>query len=175
VIGPCVDVTDLGAALSTLTRLAVLDLQHFAGLPDAGMRVLADLTKLTQITFCGCFLVTDEGVRAVARLPALSSLLLESGHVTDKGLRMLSSCVTLTQLSLCGCTVTNEGLRALRTLKSLAELILFGCSNVTAEGHTPRPRDCLRAHAGTLQLRVGRPLITCSTTSCLAISFIIRP
>ena len=134
VIGGCPAVTDLGA-LSTLTHLSVLNLQHFWNLPDAGMRVLANLNTLTEIILCGCQLVADEGVREMARLPALSSLMLDSQHVTDKGLRMLSGCVTLTRLTFGMFTVvTNEGLRALRTLKSLTELTLFSNSKVTAEG-----------------------------------------
>ena len=133
--------------------------------------MLANLTTLTELNLFGCQLVTDVGVTEVARLPALSSLVLGSGHVTDKGLLVLSSCVTLTQLIFCGATVvTNEGLRALRTLTSLAELGISKFSTVTAEGlrilsvlpalATIRLRDCSQVADEEVQALSGLTHLT---------------
>jgi hypothetical protein len=80
--------------------------------------------------------LTDEGMRAVSSLPALSSLCLcWCDKVTNVGLRAVSNCTSLTELNIARCTkVTNVGLRELRGLIELTELNLNYCRNVTDVG-----------------------------------------
>ena len=80
--------------------------------------------------------LTDQGLRAVSSLPALTSLCLSwCNKVTDEGLRGVSNCTALTSLNLSCCTkVTNVGLRELRCLTALTELNLYYCRNVTDVG-----------------------------------------
>jgi hypothetical protein len=80
--------------------------------------------------------LTDESLRAVSVLPALTSLDLTGCHlVTARGLRALSSCTTLTSLNLTCCNkVTDKTLRAVSILPALTSVDLRGCDKVTAAG-----------------------------------------
>jgi hypothetical protein len=53
---------------------------------DEGVRaVVSSCTALTELNLQGCRNVTDEGVRAVSSIPALTSLNLAGSKVTDAG------------------------------------------------------------------------------------------
>jgi hypothetical protein len=91
----------------------------------------------------------------VGRFPAITSLefKLVSNHawnaMTDEGMRAVCSLTALTTLDLAWCVlVSDEGLRAvIRNLTALTVLNLPGCMHVTSEGlqavsycaHHPRP------------------------------------
>jgi internalin A len=85
--------------------------------------------------------VTDEGVRWLVNLPALTALDLSGSVVTDRGVEMLSgcsaecgACPALTTLKLRYCErVTNGAMWALRNLTTLTDLDI-GFTSVTDEG-----------------------------------------
>jgi hypothetical protein len=85
--------------------------------------------------------VTDEGMKAVSQLAALTSLNLPcyhaKGKVTSEGLRAISSLPALTRLNLSGRAVTNKGLMAVSNIRTLTTLNLRGCSKVTDKGLRP--------------------------------------
>ena len=63
-----------------------------------------------------CYKVTDEGVRAVSTVPALTSLRLFGCYITNEGVLALSSLPALTHLNLRYCGyVTAAGVQALRS------------------------------------------------------------
>jgi internalin A len=74
--------------------------------------------------------VTDEGVRWLVNLPALTALDLSAQPVTDRGVEMLAGCSTecggcpaLTSLELDWCDkLTNTAMWALRNLTTLTSL-----------------------------------------------------
>jgi hypothetical protein len=107
-----------------------------AALTDEGVRSVSSLPALTFLNLSWCHNVTDEGMRAVSSCTALKSLnLFVCARVTDAGVRAVSSCTSLTFLDLAGCTsLTDEGLRALSNCTSLTYLSLWGCYMVTDAG-----------------------------------------
>ena len=107
---------------TTCTRLRVRD-----GVTDEMMHALCG--RLPKLVFMNLFQVaslTDDGLRAVGGLTALTELKLnDCSNITDAGLTELSSLSALTTLSLYGCTkVTDVGLRNLSSLTALTELFL---------------------------------------------------
>jgi hypothetical protein len=84
--------------------------------------------------------VTNEGLRAVSRRPALTSLDLTCCFkVTDEGLRAVSCRLTLTSLHLNRCNITNEGLRAVSRLPALRSLNLTDCHRYPNLNPNPNP------------------------------------
>jgi hypothetical protein len=79
----------------------------------------------------GVGMLTDQGLRAVSILPALTSLNISSWQVSDEGVRAVSSLPALTSLSLSWCDVTSEGLRAVSRMPALTFLDISRCEKVT--------------------------------------------
>jgi hypothetical protein len=107
-----------------------------AALTDQGLRAVSSLPALTFLDLTMCRNVTDEGVRAVvSTCTALQSLNLTCCTVTDEGVRAVSSCTALQSLNLWYCTkLTDEGVRAVSSLPALQSLSLRGCREVTDVG-----------------------------------------
>jgi hypothetical protein len=135
------------AHLVGLPRLAELDLggRHLGGslrlepvpIADAGLAQIARIASLRRLNLSGfhaeewgCRTVqqgpivldfptrfTDEGLRALARLPTLESLsIATSREITEAGLAWLGQVRTLVDLDVRGCPgLTREAVRALRT------------------------------------------------------------
>ena len=79
------------------------------------LRAVSNLTKLTSLNVRGFNDLTEEGLRAVSSLPALTELDLSYSDVTDQALQALRSLGTLTSLILEECEhVTAAGVEALR-------------------------------------------------------------
>jgi hypothetical protein len=81
---------------------------------------------------------TDEAMgMLVRRFQAVVSLEVKGGTwgvLTDEGLRAVSSLPALTELDLSYSNVTDQALQVLRSLRTLTSLILYECENVTAAG-----------------------------------------
>jgi len=74
--------------------------------------VLADVARIETITALdlgGSKALTDEGVRHLARLPALKHLDLSGTAITDRGFQVLRHLPGLETLSLAGTPITDEG------------------------------------------------------------------
>ncbi|MBA3884501.1 MAG: hypothetical protein H0X67_02070 [Acidobacteria bacterium] len=109
----------------------VLDL--LAAHPSAGLSaerqmtdaLLADLARaerLTALGLSGCGDVTDEGIRHLARLPALEHLDLSATGITDTGLDVLRHLPRLRTLVLASDRITDAGLASLAHCDAIEEL-----------------------------------------------------
>jgi len=108
--------------------------------------VLADISRIETITALelgGSKALTDEGVRHLARLPALKHLDLSGTAITDRGLRALRNLAALETLSLAGTSITDEGVTHLAHCHELQHVNL----SWTRTGDA-----ALRALAGKRQL-----------------------
>ena len=105
--------------LSRCTRLSVLNVSYCPRLTDENMPYFFDrLTSLTDINFCGCELVGDATVKAVAvrcayNLRNLNLKLLSS--ITDVALKAVwTSCPSLETIILDHCVhITHDGVESL--------------------------------------------------------------
>ena len=92
----------------------------------------ADLERVRVFDFRSP-LLTDEGLKDVARLSQLSRLYLNETRITDEGLKELPRLELLTCLDLSSTNITNAGLREVARLKQLTELNLYN-TQITDEG-----------------------------------------
>ncbi|HEY1191559.1 MAG TPA: hypothetical protein VGE74_28260 [Gemmata sp.] len=87
------------------------------------------LVELPWLESLDAYRMTDEGLGAVSRLPALRRLRLETSDVTDRGAVKLAALAQLEELSLDHCTaVTDRGVAKIATLPKLRDLGLKYCS-----------------------------------------------
>jgi hypothetical protein len=108
--------------------------------------VLADISRVetfTALDLGGSKALTDEGVRHLARLPALKHLDLSATAITDRGLQVLRDLPALETLSLAMTRVTDEGVAHLAHCHALRHVNLAWTD--TGDG-------ALRALAGKLKL-----------------------
>ncbi|MEZ6138939.1 MAG: hypothetical protein R3B84_00065 [Zavarzinella sp.] len=108
-----------------------LDL-HVTQLTDDGLKELAGLKSLTTLILFSKP-VTDTGLKELAGLKSLTTLDLRITSVTDAGLKELVELKSLTSLHLGATKVTDAGLKELAGLKSLTLLNLSG-TQVTDDG-----------------------------------------
>jgi hypothetical protein len=106
---------------------------------DADLPLFEYLEPVESVDLSQCYLVTDEGLRALSRLRNLKILsLADNGdnpgpRVTDAGLEYLRGLTTLTVLALGGSAVSDKGLERLAVLPNLEFLDLAG-TRVTDAG-----------------------------------------
>jgi hypothetical protein len=89
--------------------------------------VLADVSRIETITALdlgGSKELTDEGVRHLARLPALKHLDVSGTAITDRGLQVLRDLPALETLSLAGTPITDEGVAHLAHCHELRQVNL---------------------------------------------------
>ena len=111
---------------------------------DAVLADVANVETLTSLGLSGCKGVTDEGVRHLARLPALQHLDLSGTSITDAGLSVLRHLPRLRTISLAWTRVTDAGAAALAHCEEIEHVDLAA----TAAGD-----GALRALAGKPALR----------------------
>ena len=130
--------------------IRLLALNPSAGLSAEGQMtdtLLADISRVETITalhLSGCRQVTDEGMRHLARLPALQHLDLSGTSITDAGLQVLRNLPALRTLSLAWTAVTDDGIGALARCDQVEHVDL---------GATRAGDGALRALAGKRNLR----------------------
>lgn len=117
--------------LSHLPNIEALWLSGSSAISDDGLRALARLPKLRQLDLSMCP-ITDRGLEVLRSIPTLKHIRLDWTHVTDAGVQHLEPCDALQQVSLMG-THTGDG--ALRALEGKGELhTLRTGDNVTSDG-----------------------------------------
>jgi hypothetical protein len=116
-----------------------LDLHCCAG-TDAQLKQLAALKSLHSLNIGGALLLTNNGLKEVARLTNLRALYLFYGHVGDAGLKELAPLKDLRVLDLTHTQVTDGGLKEVARLKNLEALNLTG-TKVTAAGVAALQRE----------------------------------
>eukprot|EP00242_Pyramimonas_sp_CCMP2087_P002958 CAMPEP_0198231626 /NCGR_PEP_ID=MMETSP1445-20131203/115297_1 /TAXON_ID=36898 /ORGANISM="Pyramimonas sp., Strain CCMP2087" /LENGTH=430 /DNA_ID=CAMNT_0043912251 /DNA_START=321 /DNA_END=1611 /DNA_ORIENTATION=+ len=133
-------VTDKGvrSLAMALTRLTSLNLRDNTSVTDEGVKMLALLTALTrrrEEVDLHKTLVNDDDLRALTPLSGLTSLNLGfCERVTDEGVRALTPLTGLTSLNLSTTEVTDGGVRALAQLTRLTSLDLGSCEEITDKG-----------------------------------------
>jgi hypothetical protein len=96
-----------------------------AGLEQADVAHLSDIESYAS--------VTDKRVQELNSLTGLTSLSLWCTNVASEGLRAVSRLTALSTLKLSFCdNVASEGLRAVSRLTALSTLYVFSCPNITA-------------------------------------------
>jgi hypothetical protein len=129
--------------------IRLVALHPSAGLSAEGQMtdaVLADVSRVETITalnLSGCKGVTDDGVRHLARLPALQHLDVSGTSITDSGLQVVRSLPKLRTISLAWTRVSDEGIGALTHCDELEHV------NLAATGAGD---GALRALAGKRKL-----------------------
>jgi hypothetical protein len=125
--------------------LRVLDLRECRALTDIGVgAVLEVCTRLADLNLSVVYLISDEGLRHLARSSATIRTLelARCRHIGDPTLRLLSSCSALRELSLAGCRVTDEGLRALSCCRLLHSLNVTDCDDISDQGLVDLAAGC---------------------------------
>lgn len=105
------------------TEVAALDLTRQRDFSDAGMALVARLTRLQDLTLEGTP-ISDIGIAHLFDLTSLHSLNLAFTRVTDGGLLHLKNVLSLESLSLAYTKVKDKGLENVRTLTALRSLDL---------------------------------------------------
>ena len=92
-----------------------------------------NLTNIIDISLLNCQLVTDEGIRALAKIRSVKMLQLEGTAITDAALEIMASQMRLTGVNVANCSgVTAKGLKALTSSDTLQEFG-FSADNVTQD------------------------------------------
>jgi hypothetical protein len=106
--------------VSRLDGIISLDLDGSKLVTDQGMRHLARMTGLRHLNLSGCP-VTDAGLAVLRQLPALETVSLAWTGVTDAGAAHLASCEQLRSVDLSGTRSGDGAIRALAGKSALAE------------------------------------------------------
>ncbi|HUG93192.1 MAG TPA: hypothetical protein VML55_20290, partial [Planctomycetaceae bacterium] len=117
--------------IGELTDLQILGLAG-AQVTDSGMQHLARLQKLSAVWLGGCKGVGDDGIAALAHLPELVSLGLDSTSISDIALETIGRMEQLEDLGVSSTTVSDSGVKHLGKLHQLKTLALHG-TRVTDE------------------------------------------
>ena len=107
--------------LSHIGTIAGLGLNGSQAVTDEGLRHLARLPALKHLDLSGTA-ITDRGLEVLRTLPMLESLSLAGTHVTDAGMTHLAHCHELRQVDLTWTRTGDGALRALAGKRHLREL-----------------------------------------------------
>jgi len=118
--------TDAGlASLGNMRTLQVLHLEGTPMMTDEGLRSLAKSTSLRHLRLSGPF--TDKSLAYLAAMPSLKVLWLEAPKVTEEGLRLLAQSKSLERLCMPWIdTITDRGVMH---LKAMPRLMALGIGN----------------------------------------------
>lgn len=129
-----------------LRNLKTLYLFGEANVDDALIaQLVPELPKLESLSISpgahGRVRLTDRGVRSLAQLPALKSVILDRCDVTDAGIAPLCQGPPLQSISLYDTQVTSQGVRALREA-GVPEIYVVNDSDTAESGEaTAQPSD----------------------------------
>jgi hypothetical protein len=94
----------MGMLVRSFPAVVSLELLKGSGygvLTDEALRAVSSLPAITSLDLTLCVKVKDDGIRAVSSCTALTSLdLAHCYELTDEGIRTVSSCTALTSLNL---------------------------------------------------------------------------
>ena len=116
---------------SPLLRIAFL--AHQESVDDRRLKSLSSLATHVAYLDLGRTVVTNDGMKSLARMKRLTHLDLRSTSVSDSGVKRVSSLPELRSLNLYDTDVTDESLSEIAKLPKLETVYLFG-SKVTAKG-----------------------------------------
>ena len=99
--------------VSKLGQLQVLDLRGRSGNPvitNAGLKQIAKVKNLREL-YVSCTRIGDPGVKELSNLQHLEKLWLQGTGMTDKGMLALVNCKQLRSLFAAGTNITIAGVR----------------------------------------------------------------
>jgi hypothetical protein len=112
------------ASLLSLPELKEVRLVQ-SGITDHGLQQLSRHPSLRLVSLFGCWLVTDEGVRHLAKMRRLEELEIESmGEISDAAFKPFASLPRprLRSLEVAGTGVTDRGIGLICSIRSLETL-----------------------------------------------------
>lgn len=95
---------------------------------------LAGLKALESLDLSACKGLSTEALKAVAGLPRLRDLSMDTKEMPEGGLSLLSKCAGLETLGIYGGKLDDPGLKAIAELPALRHLTLWGMGSVTDAG-----------------------------------------
>lgn len=134
---------DWGAIIRLLAANPSALLHAEGQMTDALLADVSRIETITALDLAGSKALTDEGVRHLARLPALKHLDVSGTAITDRGLQVLRDLPALETLSMAGTHITDEGVVHLGHCDQLGQVNL---------SRTRTGDAALRALAGKLKL-----------------------
>lgn len=117
---------DWSAVIRLLAQHETAGLDAEGQMTDAVMNDVSRVETLTMLKLGGSKALTDEGVRYLARLPALRHLDLSDTAITDRGLEVLRHLPELETLKLAWTRVTDAGMAQLSHCERLKRVELSG-------------------------------------------------
>jgi hypothetical protein len=95
---------------------------------DDDLRIISQLDQITSLNLDGSKRLTDEGLRYLARMPQLRELTM-GGQITDRGLEVLRELRELRVFKMFWQNnITDDGIANLRKCDHLEEVDLLGCN-----------------------------------------------
>lgn len=123
---PVLITRDWSVALHALEQSTAPGLDGCGQMTDAMLGDVRRVEHLARLDLSGSKAVSDEGVRALAGLPALRHLYLGGTAITDRALEVLRTLPALESISLWATRVTDAGMDALRHCDALRSVNLAG-------------------------------------------------
>lgn len=123
--------------VSYLSKLIALDLGFCDKVSNESLRVIGSVSCLESLNLEGCWLVSDEGLKALAegslRMTLKKLVLAECDRITDNGVLSLMQLCCLEELDLgeCGPNVTDISGEAIASRERLKRLNLSWLVNVS--------------------------------------------
>jgi F-box/leucine-rich repeat protein 14 len=127
----------------------IINFSNHGDLTDDKLKAALEEKPLVNIlNLKGCYQLTDEGLKHVAKLPHLTSLTLTGCRFEALG--QLVKLSSLTSLNLSNCDITTVELMHVTQLMGLTSLNLSGCHQVTDKGltHVAHLTNLITLHLG---------------------------
>jgi len=118
------DMEQLAAALQNNKNLRVLILSE-DGIGDNGVRILAQAlltTNVTTLDLSGNH-ISDEGARALFKVPSLTSLIIGGNDIGNEGITEIRENITIRTLVIDGNDIDDNGAAAFLTNSTITELV----------------------------------------------------
>ena len=119
---------DWNDVCAVIKELGLTTLNSTGFISDDDLRIISELDQITSLNLDGSKLLTDNGLRYLARMPQLRELTL-AGQITDSGLEVLGQLRQLRVFKMYWHNdITDSGIAYLRNCDHLEEVDLLGCN-----------------------------------------------
>jgi len=113
---------------AVIKELGLTTIKSASQIGDDDLEIISQLDQITSLNLDGSKLLTDNGVRHLARMPQLRELTL-GGQITDHALEVLAELHELRVFKMFWQgNITDQGLAGLRFCEQLEEVDLLGCN-----------------------------------------------
>ena len=113
---------------AVIRELGLTSIKSASLIGDDDLEIISQLDQITSLNLDGSKLLTDNGVRHLARMPQLRELIL-GGQITDHALEVLADLHELRVFKIFWQgNITDQGLAGLGFCEQLEEVDLLGCN-----------------------------------------------